>query len=44
MEIENIARVFAIMEYAKEQQFINKYNFGQYSLEQVFINFVNNSK
>jgi len=44
MKTENIARVFALMESAKELQMITQYNFGQYSLEQVFINFINNSK
>jgi len=29
------------MEDAKEKQIINQYNFGQYTLEEVFINFVN---
>jgi len=42
MKIENIANVFALMEQAKEYGLISQYNFGQYSLEQVFINFVNN--
>ena len=44
MKTENIARVFALMENAKEQQMVTQYNFGQYSLEQVFINFINNSE
>jgi len=44
MKIENIARVFEMMEYAKDYGLVTQYNFGQYSLEQVFINFVNNSK
>ncbi|OUM69520.1 hypothetical protein PIROE2DRAFT_38081 [Piromyces sp. E2] len=42
MKTENIANVFALMEEAKENGIISQYNFGQYSLEQVFINFVNN--
>jgi len=44
MKIENIANVFAVMENAKENGVISQYNFGQYSLEQVFINFVNKSE
>jgi len=44
MKTENIANVFAIMEMAKESGLVSQYNFGQYSLEQVFINFVNHSE
>ncbi|KAL6594717.1 hypothetical protein U3516DRAFT_608426 [Neocallimastix sp. 'constans'] len=44
MRTENIANVFSMMEYAKERRYITQYNFGQYSLEQVFINFVNNAE
>ncbi|ORX51392.1 hypothetical protein BCR36DRAFT_325611 [Piromyces finnis] len=44
MKIENIANVFSVMEEAKENGIVKQYNFGQYSLEQVFINFVNNTK
>eukprot|EP00833_Pecoramyces_ruminatium_P001766 jgi/Orpsp1_1/1175798/evm.model.c7180000055233.2 len=44
MKTENIANVFAIMESAKESGVISQYNFGQYSLEQVFIDFVNNAE
>ncbi|OUM57886.1 hypothetical protein PIROE2DRAFT_48390 [Piromyces sp. E2] len=44
MKTENIARVFAMMEYAQEHGLVSQYNFGQYSLEQVFINFVNTSE
>ncbi|OUM62917.1 hypothetical protein PIROE2DRAFT_43828 [Piromyces sp. E2] len=44
MKNENIAQVFAMLESAQEQQLINQYNFGQYSLEQIFIDFVNNSE
>jgi ABC-type multidrug transport system ATPase subunit len=44
MKTENIARVFALMERAKENRLISQYNFGQYSLEQVFINFVNQTE
>jgi len=44
MRTENIAKVFALMESAQEIGLVSQYNFGQYSLEQVFINFVNNSK
>jgi len=44
MKTENIADVFAIMEMAKESGLVSQYNFGQYSLEQVFINFVNQSE
>jgi len=42
MRTENIANVFAILEEAKDNGVISQYNFGQYSLEQVFINFINN--
>jgi ABC-type multidrug transport system ATPase subunit len=42
MKTENIANVFSVMEQAKKAGIISQYNFGQYSLEQVFINFVNN--
>jgi len=44
MKTENIAKVFSMMESAKEQKMITQYNFGQFSLEQVFINFINNSE
>jgi len=44
MKTDNIAKVFAIMENAQNQNIVSQYNFGQYSLEQVFINFVNNSE
>jgi len=44
MRTENIAKVFAIMEFAQERGLVSQYNFGQYSLEQVFINFVNNTE
>lgn len=44
MKTENIANVFSVMETAKEAGLINQYNFGQYSLEQVFIDFINKSK
>jgi len=44
MKTENIAKVFAILEDAKKNNTITQYHFGQYSLEQVFINFVNNSE
>jgi len=44
MRTENIAKVFAIMESAQETGLVSQYNFGQYSLEQVFINFVNNAE
>jgi len=44
MKTENIANVFAVMEDAKESGLVSQYNFGQYSLEQVFINFINNSE
>jgi len=44
IRIENIANIFSVMEYAKEHNIISQYNFGQYSLEQVFIDFVNQSK
>ncbi|KAL6590536.1 hypothetical protein U3516DRAFT_806105 [Neocallimastix sp. 'constans'] len=37
----NYQKVFSLMEDAKEKQIINQYNFGQYTLEEVFINFVN---
>jgi ABC-type multidrug transport system ATPase subunit len=40
---ENIANIFSLLEHAKENGYIYHYNFGQYSLEQVFIDFVNNS-
>eukprot|EP00833_Pecoramyces_ruminatium_P006039 jgi/Orpsp1_1/1180071/evm.model.c7180000072043.2 len=43
MKIENIANVFSLMEEAKETGLISQYNFGQFSLEQVFINFINNT-
>ncbi|OUM69508.1 hypothetical protein PIROE2DRAFT_38181 [Piromyces sp. E2] len=43
MNSESIANVFSVMENAKENGIISQYNFGQYSLEQVFINFVNNT-
>jgi len=42
MKTENIANVFSLMEKAKDDGLINQYNFGQYSLEQVFLNFINN--
>ncbi|OUM69510.1 hypothetical protein PIROE2DRAFT_19657 [Piromyces sp. E2] len=42
MKSENIPDVFSYMEKAKEKYLISQYNFGQYSLEQVFINFINN--
>jgi len=44
MQSKNIADVFSMMETAKEEGLVSQYNFGQYSLEQVFIDFVNNSK
>jgi len=44
MKVQSIAKVFEMMETAKENGIISQYNFGQYSLEQVFINFVNNSE
>ncbi|ORX84528.1 P-loop containing nucleoside triphosphate hydrolase protein [Anaeromyces robustus] len=44
MKTQNIANVFSVMEEAKEKGHISQYNFGQYSLEQVFIDFVNDSK
>jgi len=44
MKTENIANVFAQMEKAKESGLVSQYNFGQYSLEQVFINFVNSTE
>jgi len=40
MKIENIPNVFFLMEKAKEEGLIIQYNFGQYSLEQVFLNFI----
>jgi len=43
MKNEKIANVFSLMEIAKASGLVNQYNFGQYSLEQVFINFINNS-
>ena len=42
MKKENIANVFQLMEYAKEIGLVTQYNFGQYSLEEIFINFINN--
>eukprot|EP00833_Pecoramyces_ruminatium_P012664 jgi/Orpsp1_1/1186696/evm.model.d7180000052567.1 len=39
MKLENIANVFSYMEYAKKVGHIKQYNFGQYSLEQIFIDF-----
>ncbi|ORX51393.1 hypothetical protein BCR36DRAFT_411859 [Piromyces finnis] len=44
MKTENIPDVFSFMEKAKEKYLISQYNFGQYSLEQIFINYINNSK
>jgi len=44
MRTENIAKVFALMEFAQERGLVSQYNFGQFSLEQVFINFVNNTE
>jgi len=44
MKTEKIATVFAILESAKEKRHITQYNFGQYSLEQVFIDFVKKSE
>eukprot|EP00833_Pecoramyces_ruminatium_P008735 jgi/Orpsp1_1/1182767/evm.model.c7180000082600.1 len=40
---EDIANIFSLMEEAKETGLITQYNFGQFSIEQVFINFINNS-
>ena len=42
MKTVNIANVFALMEFAQERGLVSQYYFGQYTLEQVFINFVNN--
>ncbi|OUM65277.1 hypothetical protein PIROE2DRAFT_41808 [Piromyces sp. E2] len=42
MKTEGIAKVFSLMEEAKENGLVSQYNFGQYSLEQVFISFINN--
>ena len=44
MKTENIPNVFSLLEKAKEKFIISQYNFGQYSLEQVYINFINNVK
>ena len=44
MKTENIAKVFSIMEYTKDIGLVSQYNFGQFSLEEVFINFINNIK
>ncbi|OUM65102.1 hypothetical protein PIROE2DRAFT_42002 [Piromyces sp. E2] len=38
---ENISKIFAYMEEAKDEGLINQYNFGQISLEQVYINLIN---
>lgn len=40
MRFENIANVFYWMEYSKDIGLVSQYNFGQYSLEQIFINFL----
>ena len=37
MKPENISKVFSLMEKAKESGLVSQYNFGQSSLEQVFI-------
>lgn len=42
MKKENIASVFQLMEYAKEIGLVTQYNFGKYSLEEIFIDFINN--
>ena len=44
MKTENISNVFSLLEKAKEKYIIGQYNFGQYSLEQVCINFINDVK
>ena len=44
MKTENIPNVFSLLEKAKEKFIISQYNFGQYSLEQVYINFINDVK
>jgi len=44
MKTKNISKVFSLLEKAKEKYIIGQYNFGQYSLEQVYINFINNIK
>jgi len=41
MKTENIPNVFLLMEKAKEERLINQYNFGQYSLEQIFNHLIN---
>ncbi|ORX75937.1 P-loop containing nucleoside triphosphate hydrolase protein [Anaeromyces robustus] len=44
MKTENIANVFAMMEKVVKAGLVSQYNFEQFSLEQVFINFVNNTQ
>jgi len=44
MKMENISNVFSLLEKAKEKFLISQYNFGQYSLEQVYINLINEVK
>jgi len=41
---EKIAKVFSIMEKLVKDGLVIQYNFGQFSLEQVFIEFVNNMR
>jgi len=40
MKTSNISNVFSLLEKAKEKFIIGQYNFGRYSLEQVYINFI----
>jgi len=44
MKTENIPEVFSFMEKAKDKYLISQYNFGQYSLEQIFIKYINSVK
>jgi len=43
-KIENISNVFSMLEYSKNIGLINQYNFGQYSLEQIYLDFIKNVK
>ena len=43
MKNENIANVFTMMEDSVKNGLVSRYNFGQFSLEESFINFINNS-
>jgi len=44
MKTENISNVFAIMEKVKASGLIHQYNFGQYSIEQVYLDFIKNTQ